>query len=231
VFAIVCDSASALAQEADVVVAIDAAQEVSVAQTRSFSSMLLAAQAFAASAAGVDIAPLRALPRLCEQVLAEYHPVIQRYADNRQWQKFFFLGSGLLYGVACEAMLKMKEMSISYSEAYHTLEFRHGPMSMVDENALILGLISAETAHYESSVLRDMQRLGGHCIALVSQRGVSGDHGANTLVDLRSDVPAWARPVLYLPTLQLLAYHRAMANNRNPDQPENLDPVVSLDSF
>lgn len=229
--AIVCDSASELAHQADLVVAIDAAQEISVAQTRSFSSMLLAAQAFAACAAGVNYDPLRELPRLAESVIAEYHPVIQGYAAHQQWAKFFFLGSGLLYGVACEAMLKMKEMSISYSEAYHMLEFRHGPMSMVDEKALIVGLLSTDAVGHESSVLRDMQRLGGHCIALVGHNEGSGDYGANAVIHLRAEVPVWARPVLYLPVLQLLAYHRAMINNRNPDRPENLDAVVSLDSF
>jgi glucosamine--fructose-6-phosphate aminotransferase (isomerizing) len=230
VIAIVCDSASLLAGQADVLLASDAAQEVSVAQTRSFSSMLLLAQAFAATAAGVDTQPLHQLPRLCEQIIAAHHPAAAAYGGDRRYERFFFLGSGLLYGVACEAMLKLKEMSLSYSEAYHTLEFRHGPMSMVDARALVIGLISDHAAAHELNVLDDMQAHGAHCLALVGDAPMA-DPTAQTVLNLRAAVPAWARPVLYLPALQLLAYHRAIVNNTNPDRPENLDAVVSLKPF
>ena len=52
-----------------------------------------------------------------------------------------------------------------------------------------------------------------------------------TAVSLASNVPAWGRPVLYLPVLQLMAYYRALANGQNPDQPTNLTAVVSLNNL
>ena len=80
--------------------------------------------------------------------------------ENRAINKFFFLGSDALYGIACEAMLKMKEMSLAYSEAYHTLEFRHGPMSMVDgADSLVIGLITSACSWSGDS--RVLQRNGG----------------------------------------------------------------------
>ena len=128
--------------------------------------------------------------------------------------KFFFLGSGALYGIACEAMLKMKEMSLSYSEAYHTLEFRHGPMSMVGEDSLVIGLISPEAARPEIRALDEMADMGAAVIAIARTRVENHRH-----VGLPADLPSWSMPVLYLPLLQLLAYHRAMLNGCDPDQP------------
>ena len=54
--------------------------------------------------------------------------------------RFYFLGSGPRYGLACELSLKMKEMSLTHSEPFHFMEFRHGPMSMVTESTVIVGL-------------------------------------------------------------------------------------------
>ena len=226
VITVTCDSASPLAASADFVIAIDAAQEKSVAQTRSFSSMLVAAQQLAALIAGQDLATSRPLPAICRHLLERYGDLARSLGENGAIQKFFFLGSDALYGIACEAMLKMKEMSLSYSEAYHTLEFRHGPMSMVGADSLVIGLVSPDAARQESLVLQEMADMGATVLAIGRKAG-----GHQHQVVLPTDLPAWCRPVLYLPALQLLAYQRAMFKGCDPDQPHQLSAVVSLDDI
>lgn len=54
---------------------------------------------------------------------------------------YFFLGSGCRYGLACEASLELKEISLAISEPFHSMEFRHGPLSIVDANTLVIGLM------------------------------------------------------------------------------------------
>jgi glucosamine--fructose-6-phosphate aminotransferase (isomerizing) len=226
VITITCDSGSPLAAGADLAIAIDAAQEKSVAQTRSFSSMLLAVQQLAALIANHDQAASRPLPSFCRHMLKHYSPLAQALGEDSAIQKCFFLGADALYGIACEAMLKMKEMSLSYSEAYHPLEFRHGPMSMVGEDSLVVGLISPEAAKHEIRVLDDMADMGAAILA------ISRAHIENyQYVRLPADLPGWCAPVLYLPVLQLLAYHRALFHGCDPDQPLNLSAVVSLDDI
>ena len=226
VITITCDSGSPLAIDADLAIAIDAAQEVSVAQTRSFSSMLLVAQQLAALIAGHDLAASRPLPTFCRHLLERYGDLAQSLGEDTTIQKFFFLGSDALYGIACEAMLKMKEMSLSYSEAYHTLEFRHGPMSMVGEDSLVIGLISPEAAKHEIRVLDEMAEMGATVLAFARAHIENHQH-----VRLPADLPGWCTPALYLPMLQLLAYHRALVKGCDPDQPHNLSAVVSLDDI
>lgn len=231
ILAITCDSHSSLAQSADFILAADAAQEKSVAQTRSFSSMGLLAQALAAHLAGQDAQRILAsLPQTGEQLMNVYSPLASRLGESQDIDRFFFLGAGFLYGLACEAMLKMKEMSLSYSEAFHPLEFRHGPMSMVDERSLVVGLVSPKAQQQEVAVLQHMHQLGGKILAL-------GDLDAleiisfGEIVRIDSSLPAWARPVLYLPVLQLLAFYRALARGQDPDRPNNLDAVIKLESL
>ncbi len=226
VIAVSCDSGSPLARGADFVIAIDAAQEKSVAQTRSFSSMAVVLQQLAALLGGHNLAGSRRLPALCRDLLADYADLVQSLGQNDAISKFFFLGSDALYGIACEAMLKMKEMSLSYSEAYHTLEFRHGPMSMVGEDSLVVGLLSPEAARQEQRVLKEMAAMGATVLAIGQD---PGPHQRK--ITLPSDLPAWCTPVLYLPALQMLAYQRAIFTGCDPDQPHQLSAVVSLDNI
>ncbi len=227
VLAVTCYSESALAAEADRLIAIDSAREQSVAQTRSFSSMALAAQAIAGVFAGQahDLSPL---PAVARRLLNDYQNLACELGEDGRIERFFFLGSNVLYGLACEAMLKMKEMSLSYSEAYHMLEFRHGPMSMVNERTLVAGLLSDQAGAQETAVLRDMRARGARILAI--GEAPAGDVASlGQVVALQTGLPLVTRAIAYLPVLQLLAYYRAMFNRQNPDQPANLHAVIVLE--
>lgn len=230
VVAVTCASASTLSTQAELTITIDEAQETSLAQTRSFACMLVVVQAIAAFVAGrSDLDAMQLLPSTVTGLLTDYRTLAQQLGEDRQIERFFFLGSGALYGIASEAMLKMKEMSLSYSEAFHVLEFRHGPMSMVNDRTLVVGLISEDARPQEVAVLREMQQRGAQILALEAHdANHSLPNGAHR-VALNAAIPVWARPVLYLPVLQLMAYYRALANGQNPDQPANLTFVISLD--
>jgi glucosamine--fructose-6-phosphate aminotransferase (isomerizing) len=129
------------------------------------------------------------------------------------------LGSGPRYGLACEVNLKMKEMTLTHSEPFHMLEFRHGPKAMVGKSAAVIGLLSEENREYESAVLAEMGQLDGQTLTLAETEAD---------VTFASGLPKAVRNVLYLPVLQLMAYHRAIAKGLDPDKPTNLDAVVKL---
>ena len=79
---------------------------------------------------------------------------------------FITLGQGINYGVANECMNKMKEMGLSNSEAYFSLEYRHGPMSLVDENTLIILLSHSETVKEDGKLLAQMKEYGAVTAAI-----------------------------------------------------------------
>ncbi len=226
VICITCDSGSPLAQSADLAVAIDAAQERSVAQTRSFSSMLVLAQLLAGALGGQSALPCAGLPEACGALLDSCAGSMQSLGVAEGLGKFFFLGAGALYGIACEAMLKMKEMSLAHSEAFHPLEFRHGPMSLVGADSLVIGLVSPATAQHELRVLQEMQDMGATVLVISQCRSEFKHH-----ISLPADLPASYAPALHLPPLQLLAYWRALKNGCDPDQPQHLSAVISLDDM
>jgi len=113
----------------------------------------------------------------------------------------------------------MKEMTLTHSEPFHFFEFRHGPMSMVTENAVIVGLVSETNFNHENTILFEMRELGGNILSV-------GETG--TKLNFGSELPEEIRNVLYLPPLQLMAYYRSLAKGLNPDKPNNLEAVVHL---
>jgi glucosamine--fructose-6-phosphate aminotransferase (isomerizing) len=114
----------------------------------------------------------------------------------------------------------MKEMTLTHSEPFHFLEFRHGPMSMVNEKAVVLGMLSDTNRAHESKVLSEMKTLGGTVIVI-------GEHDADVV--LESGIPESVRGVLYLPVPQLMAFYRSVAKGLNPDRPKNLTAVIKLE--
>jgi len=210
-----------LSRSADTNLIIDKGQEESVAQTRSFASMFVAASAFCVRMAGRDdlLESMRGLPAVGERLMSRYESFAKNLGENLDFDRFYFLGSGSRYGLACEVNLKMKEMTLTHSEPFHVLEFRHGPMSMVNHKAVVLGLLSDANRVHEAKVLAEMKSLGGT---------VTGLGEADAEVVFESGVAESVRGVLYLPVLQLMAYYRSVAKGLNPDRPSNLTAVVKL---
>lgn len=225
VWGITCYPDTPVAVESDFVLLTDMAQEQSIAQTLSFSTMLYTAQGMAALIGKQDIAPLGDVPDMCARLIEATYGLATHWGTEPGVEQFFFLGSGPLYAIACEAMLKMKEMSITNSEAYHFLEFRHGPKALVDKNAMVVGLLSAARFHHEAAVITEMAEMGGKTVTLVPGKPNAG----HVTVHLPDNIPTWAMPVLYLPVLQSMAHARSMAKGLDPDKPRNLSAVVFLE--
>jgi glucosamine--fructose-6-phosphate aminotransferase (isomerizing) len=196
-------------------------QERSIAQTRAFTTLYLAAVFAAARWAGRDdlLAALQGLPAAGRRALAAGEAPARAVGADLGIDRIYVLGSGLRYGLACELSLKLKEMSLSHSEPFHFLEFRHGPKSMVTPETLLIGLLSEANRAHEQAVLDEMRAQGGRILAVAEE---------DADIALGSGLPEIARAVLYLPPLQRLAFERALARGLDPDRPTNLDAVVRL---
>lgn len=206
----------------DLCLVIEAGQEKSVAQTRSFASMLVAATGLCAAAVGNGelLAAMEGLPRVGERLIKDYSVTARQLGENLEYERVYFLGNGFRYGLACEANLKMKEMTLTHSEPFHFMEFRHGPMSMVTQTTVIAGLCSDKNRNHEMAVLKEMDAMGARIFTL-------GE--SDTEVTFKSGIPESICGVLYLPVLQLMALYRAYAKGLNPDRPAHLTAVVKLD--
>ncbi|HUV15904.1 MAG TPA: SIS domain-containing protein [Pelolinea sp.] len=213
-----------LAGLADLAIVIPEGQEVSIAQTRSFSSMFIASSALPIMVSGRKdlLEKMHILPKTGEALIKKYETVAREFGENLSLDCFYFLGSGARYGLASEANLKMKEMSLTHSEPFYFLEFRHGPMSMVNKNTAVIGLLSEKNRSYEDDVLNEMKALGGHVITLAEN---------NADISFNSGLEEMIRNIFYLPALQIMAFYRSISKGLDPDRPNNLSSVIHLKQF
>ncbi|MBN1966578.1 MAG: SIS domain-containing protein [Anaerolineae bacterium] len=216
--AICCYGESGLVADVDWSLVVNEAREESRVQTRSFSSMTVLAQAVAALghlAPDVVNEALAPLPEITAGLLADYEDLARQLGGKPDTAQYMFLGSGVRYGLACEAMLKMMEMSVLPSMAFQPLEFLHGPRYVINPQTIVVALLDGSVYDEEVRALEEARQRGATVLALTAGTAVDGpwDHR----VTLPADLPAWVRPVLYLPVLQLLGFYQARARGRNPD--------------
>jgi glucosamine--fructose-6-phosphate aminotransferase (isomerizing) len=141
-------------------------------------------------------------------------------ASKRGYKEIIFLGSGPLYGIACESALKVREMSSSLTSAYHTLEFRHGPRTSLDRDSLVVVLLSDSAREEELKVAEEIREIGAQCTVI----GDKIDNG----ISIGSGLNEFLRLVFYMPFAQYLGYYRAIKRGLDPDMPLNLTQVVKI---
>jgi glucosamine--fructose-6-phosphate aminotransferase (isomerizing) len=216
-----CYSEMPLAQMGALNIVLPSGQEQSVAQTRAFSTLYLGTVALACLWARRDelFISLSELPEAGSRLLKDYAPLAAELGHDTSIDRFYWLGSGPRYGLAAELSLKMKEMSLSHSEPFHFMEFRHGPKSMVTPSALVIGLRSNVNSSHESAMLVDVQASGGRVVDIAE---------AGTSIRFDSGLDEALRNVLYLPVGQMIAFERSISKGLDPDRPMNLDSVVKL---
>lgn len=218
--ALTCYEDSTIAKKADYAFISEEAKEESVVMTGSFSSMLLIAYLMVA-----DDSNIIKLPELAKAYVEKFEDIARRIIQDNSIKTFVYLGSGPYYGLANESMLKAKEMSISNSEGYHTLEFRHGPKSIVDNNMLVTAFISDTATDYELKLLKEIKGYGAVTCAI----GIDlTDEHADYPIAISKELDQWARLPLCIMLSQFIAYYNAVKKGINCDRPQHLDQVVKL---
>ncbi len=209
---ITCAAGSGLAAECDRIVFAETHPAEGIVMTASASLMLLMGLqliGIPVDAAVVDAA---------EAALAATDAAAAELIAGRS--HFVYLGGGPLYGIALEGALKLLEMSQTFAQAFHPLEYRHGPISLLDERTVGVMLYGDARPDDEALLVGEMQEKGARVIGFGGPGEVS--------------VPLAVAPALaglaVLPALQLIGERVAQANGLDTVQPRHLTKVVMLAS-
>jgi glutamine---fructose-6-phosphate transaminase (isomerizing) len=229
--AITCSQHQPLDETASRTLYLLSADETSVVMTRSFSSMLLGAQLLAAHIAGCKevSAGIRRIPERVQAVLDAESGRIRKFVEAHAFADYVFLGQGPFFGIASEGQLKVKEMSCSYAQVFHTLEFRHGPKAIAAPETLITFLLSESGYQEEIQVLEEMKSLGATTQVIANHVDDAARRNADLLLELQLAAPEFVRQVGYLVPCQLLGFYTGLKKGYDTDSPRNLSRAVILD--
>jgi len=231
---------SSIARETDVALPILAGPEISVASTKGFTAQLLVLLLLALKAAqdrgrldaeglAGKLAELRMLPGLMAQAL-DREPEIEILARKvAEASDVLFLGRGVMYPLALEAALKLKELSYIHAEGYASGELKHGPIALIDKTLPVI-VLAPRDALYDKTV-SNMQEVMARqgLVVLISDRAGLDEAGKVWAQLAMPTIPDLIAPIVYAVPAQLLAYHTALARGTDVDQPRNLAKSVTVE--
>jgi len=230
---------STLAKEADYIVYTAAGPEIAVATTKAFSTQLVVLYKLAVKFAEKleKISPdeaqalsdeIASIPDKVAEVL-EGIDVIQKYASTCiGYKSIFFIGRNIDYAIALEGSLKLKEISYIHSEAYAGGELKHGTISLVEEDTLVVAISCCEWLY--SKIFSNMEQVisRGAKVFLVSNVKEAEANDKLSLLKL-PNINELFSPSLSVIVLQLLSYYVAANKGLDIDKPRNLAKSVTVE--
>jgi glucosamine--fructose-6-phosphate aminotransferase (isomerizing) len=231
---------STIARESDDVLYTHAGPEIGVASTKAFTTQIVAhyllALKLGIARATLDseqarerLQDLMRLPRLIESTLeldGEIRQVAQKYFHSTN---FLFLGRGIMYPIALEGALKLKEISYIHAEGYAAGEMKHGPIALIDENMPVV--VIANRGFLYEKVISNLEQVcsrEGAVIAIATEGDEEIAEKANDVIYI-PDLGEYLTSVIAVVPLQLLAYHIAVLKGTDVDQPRNLAKSVTVE--
>ncbi len=175
------------------------------------------------------IGDLTSLPDKVEKALQVNDKALELAKIYKDSTNALYLGRGLLYPVALEGALKLKEISYIHAEGYPAAEMKHGPIALIDEHMPVVVVATRENSYDKIvSNIQEVKARKGKVIAVVTE----GDQVIGRMADYVLEVPEAATvfaPVLAVVPLQLLSYHIAVLRGCDVDQPRNLAKSVTVE--
>ncbi|MGZ6028720.1 MAG: glutamine--fructose-6-phosphate transaminase (isomerizing) [Myxococcaceae bacterium] len=236
----VCNVRGALAERlASWRLATHAGPEIGVASTKAFTTQLVALLALALAwreARGLPgdetdalLERAWALPYDLDGMLARAPEVAAIAAELEHASNALYLGRGVLYPLALEGALKLKEISYLHAEGYPAGEMKHGPIALLDEGFPVIALCPAgELAEKVRSNIEEVRARKAPVYAFGDPSDVRLAELARAVVPL-PELPWPLLPIAVAVPLQLLAYEVAVRRGCDVDQPRNLAKSVTVE--
>jgi glucosamine--fructose-6-phosphate aminotransferase (isomerizing) len=216
---------------------LHAGQEVSVASTKAYSSMVVALLMFGAQLVYQSGGNSNITKQVAHELLALPNEFSSAFHLRDQLRKivpklvafttWFYLGRNELYPVALEGALKLTEISYIHAQAFPSGEMKHGPISLIDENHLSVLLLPEDPLLYEKgiSALEEIKARGGHVFSISTRPKPNGS-------DFHLQIAytgEYTDGLVYNVCLQLLALEVAETKGVNIDKPRNLAKSVTVE--
>lgn len=232
---------SSIARQSDLALPIFAGVEVGVASTKAFTCQLTVLLSLALKAASDrgeitpeqladHVASMRNVPALINAAInqdAQMQSAARKISEARD---ILFLGRGVMYPLAHEGALKLKEISYIHAEAYASGELKHGPIALVDKHVPVVVMAPRDPLFDKSvSNMQEVMARKGKVVLISDAQGLKeAGEGTWATVEMPT-VPDVVAPIVYAVPAQLLAYHTAVAKGTDVDQPRNLAKSVTVE--
>jgi glucosamine--fructose-6-phosphate aminotransferase (isomerizing) len=232
---------STISREASMALQIHAGPEIGVASTKAFTCQLTILYFLAIKAAkekglinALDEAKLiksiLSIPSLVVDTLSLDTEIKNAALELSKSSDALFLGRGVMYPLALEGALKLKEISYIHAEGYASGELKHGPIALVDENMPVIVLAPKDDLFDKTvSNMQEVMARGGKVLLITDSEGAKEAREGTWKTIIMPRTTNDLAPILYAIPAQLLAYHTAVYKGTDVDQPRNLAKSVTVE--
>lgn len=233
IISLVNNIGSTLAMRSSHVLPIASDLEIAVPATKTYVNQVIAllylslriAQGYGQN--GLSAREFLSLPGLLQRVLQDESKV-KPIADTLMlWPDAYYLGYGMSYPVVMEGALKMKEITYLHVEGMYSGEFKHGPISRLEEGYPVLFVASAPEKYYILSHVNEVRTRKGKVLTIGP-----ADPELEAESDLYFQLPEVSpvlMPILATVPLYMIAYRTAVERGFNPDRPRNISKTITVD--
>ncbi len=231
---------SSIAREADSVFYTLAGPEIAVATTKAYSTQLMATYILALQFAKVRgeisdetyknmITELQTIPDKIAKILDDKERIQWFASKQANAHDVFFVGRGIDYAICMEGSLKMKEISYIHSEAYAAGELKHGTISLIEDDILVVGVLTQPDL-YEKTIsnMVECRSRGAYLMGLTTFGQYNIEDSTDFAVYIPKIDPHFATSLAVIP-LQLLGYYISVAKGLDVDKPRNLAKSVTVE--
>ncbi len=171
---------------------------------------------------------LENLDKKLEKILDNAKKIEKISKKYSKFKNMFFLWRNLLFPIAMEGSLKLKEITYNHSEAYSAWELKHWPLSLIDENFPSL-LINPNTSLSQKNIstLKEIKARNWSVIWVVSEKSENKELYDDIIEVPETDSNLY--PFLIATSLDLFAYYMALDLKREIDKPRNLAKSVTVE--
>lgn len=232
---------STIAREAGAVIYTHAGPEIGVASTKAYTAQLATLAFFTLYYAELRnqtsaqkykdyVQELQKLPGSCTKILKLAKAIARCAKKHYEKKNFLYLGRGYNFPTALEGALKLKEISYAHAHGYAAGEMKHGPIALVDRDQPVICITPQSSFTYEKMIsnIEEIRARQGIVIAIGSDKDQNLKRLADDFFEIPS-APELLTPILAVVPLQIFAYHMAVFNGRNVDQPRNLAKSVTVE--
>ena len=232
---------SSMVREAEVTIPTYAQKEVGVASTKAFTCQLLSLANLALEVGKMEktitnqtykmnINLLNKLPLKIEKLIKEFTPSAKIISKKlSEANACYFIGRNIVYPIALEGSLKLKEISYMHSEGFPGGEMKHGPIALIDKNSITVCLIPNNDLFEKSlSNAQEISARNGKIIILSSVKNMNKINGEIKVMNMPKE-NIIDTPFIYTIPLQLISYYFALSEGTDIDQPRNLAKSVTVE--
>lgn len=231
---------SSIARESDDVIYTWAGPEIAVATTKGYSTQLAIMYLLAIKFGRVRgyltkedenklVNQLDKIPDYIVKLLELNDDMKQLAKNHHDMHSAFNIGRGIDYAVALEGALKLKEISYIHTEAYAAGELKHGTISLIEDNTLVMAIATQDDL-YEKLIsnVKEVKARGAYVIVITKEGNSQISEVADNVIYIPAIDEHFIASLNIIP-MQLFSYYVAIERGCDVDKPRNLAKSVTVE--